>query len=131
VLVQITANAKQGIPITTVVARWTQRIARRTDYGTRRREGIKGPTVPHLILSDIKSLNIPVKDSDRGRRTSDMFFPEDAPTDHLEVKLAALESPTKLRPDYSTAASMSARKRKRDGSGLLGQSDANNDVATV
>jgi hypothetical protein len=87
--------------------------------------------VPHLILSDIKSLNIPVKDSDRGRRTSDMFFPEDALTDHLEVKLAVLESPTKLRPDYSAAASMSARKRKRDGSGLLGQSDANNDVATV
>jgi hypothetical protein len=76
--------------------------------------------MPHLILSDIKSLNIPVKDSDRGRRTSDMFFPEDAPTDHLEVKLAALESLTKLRPDYSTAALMSARKRKRDSLGLLG-----------
>jgi hypothetical protein len=85
----------------------------------------------HLILSNIKSLNILVKDSDRGRRTSDMFFLEDALMDHLEVKLAALESLTKLRLDYSTTALMSARKYKQDSLGLLGQSDINNDVATI
>jgi len=131
VLVQITANAKQGIPMTTAVARWTQHIARRTDHGTRRRERIRGPTVPHLILSDIKPLNIPVKDSDKGRRTSDMFFPEDAPTDRLEVKLAALTSPSRSRPDYSAARPLSAKKRKRDGSGMVEQSDADGVVAAV
>jgi hypothetical protein len=68
VLVQITANAKQGIPISTAVARWTEHIERRTDHGRRRREGIKGPTVPYLILSDIKRLNLPVEDADHGRR---------------------------------------------------------------
>lgn len=81
VLVQITANAKQGIPIATAITRWTEHIARPTDHGRRRREGTKGPTVPHLILSDIKLLNLLVEDADHGRRTSDMFFPEDAPLD--------------------------------------------------
>lgn len=129
VLVQITANAKQGIPMADAVARWVEHISRRTDHGTRRRERIRGPTVPHLTLSDIKPLNNPIRDSDKGRRTSDMFFPEDAPTDRLEVKLAALKSPAKSRPDYSAAAPVSARKRKRDGPGVVEQSDADEDVA--
>lgn len=111
------------------IARWVEHISRRTDHGTRRRERIRGPTVPHLILSDIKPLNNPVKDSDKGRRTSDMFFPKDAPTDRLEVKLAALKSPAKSRPDYSAAAPVSARKRKRDGPSVVERSDADEDVA--
>lgn len=131
VLVQITANAKQDIPMATAVARWEGHIARRTDHGTRRRERIRGPTVPHLILSDIKPLNNPVKDSDKGRRTSDMFFSEDAPTDRLEVKLAALNSPSKSRPDYPAAAPVSARNRKRDGPKMVERSDADEDVAAV
>lgn len=135
VLVQITANAKQGIPMATAIARWEGHIARRTDHGTRRRERIRGPTVPHLILSDIKPLNNPVKDSDKGRRTSDMFFPEDAPADRLEVKLASLKSPAKSGPDYSAAAPVSARKRKRDRPGTVEQSnadaDADDDVAAA
>jgi hypothetical protein len=112
VLVQITANAKQGIPISTAVARWTEHIERRTDHGRRRREGIKGPTVPYLILSDIKRLNLPVEDADHGRRTSEMFFPEEAPLDRLKIKLATPKSPA--RPDYSRVGkSASAKKRKR------------------
>jgi hypothetical protein len=87
--------------------------------------------VPHLILSEIKPLNGPVKDSDRGRRTSDMFFPEDAPTDRLEVKLAALTSPSWSRQDYSAAAPVSARKRKRDGRGIVEQFNADGDVAAA
>jgi hypothetical protein len=74
----------------------------------------------YLILSDIKSLNILVKDSDKGRYTSDMFFLEDALMDYREVKLAILESLTKLRLDYSATTLISARKRKRDSLGLLG-----------
>jgi hypothetical protein len=113
VLVQITANAKQGIPIATAITRWTEHIARRTDYGRRRREGIKGPTVPYLILSDIKRLNLPIEDADHGRRTSEIFFPEDAPLDRLEIKLATPKP--SARPDYSKAGgqTISARKRKR------------------
>jgi hypothetical protein len=87
--------------------------------------------VPHLILSDIKPLNSPVKDSDKGRRTSDMFFPEDAPTDRLEVKLATLTSPSGSRLDYSAAAPVSARKRKRDGLGMVEQSEVDEDVSAV
>jgi hypothetical protein len=112
VLVQITANAKQGIPISTAVTRWTEHIERRTDYSRRRREGIKGPTVPYLMLSDIKRLNLPVEDSDYGRRTSEMFFPEDALLDRLEIKLATPKSSTRL--DYSKVGkSALAKKRKR------------------
>jgi hypothetical protein len=113
VLVQITANAKQGIPVAIAITRWTEHIARRTDHGRRRREGIKGPTVPYLILSDIKRLNLPIEDSDHGRRTSEMFFPEDAPLDRLEIKLATPKP--SVRPDYSKAGGQtaSARKRKR------------------
>lgn len=111
--------------------RWTQHIVRRTDHGTRRRKRIIGPTVPHLILSDIRPLNTPVKDSDKGRRTSDMFFPEDAPMDRLEVKLAALTSPSRPKPDYSAASSASARKRKRDGLGMVEQSDVDANAAAV
>ena len=131
VLVQITANARQGIPMADAIARWIEHISRRTDHGTRRRDRIRGPTVPHLILSDIKPLNTPIKDSDKGRRTSDMFFPEDAPTDRLEVKLAALTSPSRPRPDYSAAGPVSVKKRKRDGLGPVEQSDADGDVAAV
>jgi hypothetical protein len=113
ILVQITTNAKQGIPIATAIARWTEHIARRTDHSRRRREGIKGPTVPYLILSDIKRLNLPVEDADHGRRTSEIFFPEDAPLDRLEIKLATLKP--SARPDYSKAGGQiaSARKHKR------------------
>lgn len=128
VLVQITANAKQGIPMADAVGRWVEHISRRTDHGIRRRERIRGPTVRHLILSDIKPLNIPIKDSDKGRRTSDMFFPEDAPTDRLEVKLAALKSPAKSGPDHSAAAQPSARKRKRDGPGVVERVEAGESV---
>jgi hypothetical protein len=112
VLVQITVNAKQGIPISTAVARWTEHIERRTDHSRRRREGIKGLTVPYLILSDIKRLNLPVEDADHSRRTSEMFFPEDALLDRLEIKLATPKSPA--RPDYSRVGkSASAKRRKR------------------
>jgi len=116
-LVQMTANAKQNISLSDAVARWTDRITRRTDHGIRRAEGIRGPTVPHLILSDVKHLNRIIKDDDRGRRTSDMFFPEDAPTDGLEVKLAALQSTPLRRPDYLASGRRgTAKKRKRGGS---------------
>jgi hypothetical protein len=112
VLVQITANAKQGIPVATAITRWTEHIARRTDHGRRRREGIRGPTVPHLILSDIKRLNLPVEDADYGKRTSDVFFPKDAPLDRLEIKLGTPKS--SARPDYSKAGqTASVKKRKR------------------
>ena len=117
--------------MSTAIARWTQHITRRTDHSIRRRERIRGLTVLHLILSDIRPLNTLVKDSDKGRRTSDMFFPEDAPIDRLEVKLATLTSLSRPRLDYSAAGLLSARKRKRDSLGVVEQSDVDRDAATV
>lgn len=60
-----------------------------------------------------------------------MFFLENALTDRLEVKLAVLKLLVKSRPDYSTAALVSARKRKRNGLVLLRQPVIGEDVATV
>jgi hypothetical protein len=113
-----TANAKQDIPMDSAIARWMQHIVRWTDHGTRRRERIRGPTVPHLILSDTKTLNSPVRYSDKGRRTSDMFFPEYAPTDRLEVKLAALKWQAKSRLDFSAAENASGMDQGYLGSPL-------------
>lgn len=87
--------------------------------------------MPYLILSDIKSLDNLIKDYDKGRCTNNMFFPEDAPTDQLEVKLAALKLLSKSRPDYSAAALVSTRKRKRDGPGMVERPDAEEHVAAV
>jgi hypothetical protein len=60
-----------------------------------------------------------------------MFFPEDALMDRLEVKLAALTSLSRPRPDYSAAGPASARKRKRDGLGTVEQSDVDGNAAAV
>jgi hypothetical protein len=70
--------------------------------------------VPHLILSDIKRLNLPVEDTDHGRRTSDMFFPKDAPLDRLEIKLGTPMS--SARPDYSKAGQTKLVKKRKRGS---------------
>ena len=68
--------------------------------------------MPYLILSDIKRLNLPVEDADHGKRTSDVFFPKDAPLDRLEIKLSTPKS--SARPDYSKGGqTTSAKKRKR------------------
>jgi hypothetical protein len=38
---------------------------------------------------------------------------------------------SRSKPDYSAAGPVSARKRKRDGSGMVEQPDADGDVAAV
>jgi len=68
--------------------------------------------VPYLILSNIKRLNLLIKDADHSRHTSEMFFPKEALLDRLEIKLATPKSPA--RPDYSRVGkSASAKKCKR------------------
>ena len=68
--------------------------------------------MPYLIMFDIKRLNLPVEDADHGKRTSDVFFPKDAPLDRLEIKLGTPRS--SARPDYSKVGrTASVKKRKR------------------
>ena len=68
---------------------WIKAAYRRNDYGERRRLGIKSKTTPYIIPDDVATLNRIVKDEDRGRRTSDMFFPEEAKEDRLRVEIVA------------------------------------------
>jgi hypothetical protein len=69
--------------------------------------------VPHLILSDIKRLNLPVEDADHSKRTSNVFFPKDALLDWLEIKLGTLR--LSARPDYSKAGQTTLVKKRKRG----------------
>lgn len=78
-----------------------------------------GQTLPHVVGNASEDRQLPTlyflisSISTSPSKTPIMAFQEDAPSDRLEIKLAAPGSPAKSRPDYSTAAkTMSARKRK-------------------
>ena len=88
-LTQMAANAKQGLSLEAAREHWIKAAHRRNDYGERRRLGIKSKTTPYIIPDDVATLNRIVKDEDRGRRTSDMFFPEEAKEDRLRVEIVA------------------------------------------
>jgi len=77
-LTQIAANAKQGMSTITAIAGWSWALQERNDYGARRRLGIKSKATPYLIPNDVASLNRGALEGRRGKRTSEMWFPEDA-----------------------------------------------------
>ena len=117
-LTQIAANAKQGLSLETAVEGWADARYRRNDYSERRRLGIKSKTTPYVIPDDIATLNKIVKDEDRGRRTSDMFFPEEAKEDRLRVEIVAPTSTSKyvaslLRYVEGRRSKTSTTKRRR------------------
>ena len=120
--------------MTTAIAGWSRALQERNDYGARRRLGIKSNATPYLIPNDVASLNRGTLESRRGKRTSEMWFPEDAKEDHLRVELVPPPSTRMVRPepDYvESAASRPATKRKRthDGerSGAVTDSRGSND----
>ena len=115
------ANAKQGISLEMAVDRWRSAIHDRTDFGRRRELRIKGPVTPYLVLGDVASLNQVTEDKDKGRRTNDIFFPDEAGDERLKVEVvpnAPAAAPTAdptptTKPDYSRGSRpRSSRKRK-------------------
>ena len=88
-LMNMAANAKQGFILEHVVEGWAEAVYRRNDFGERRRLGIRSKTTPYLLPDDVATLNKIAKDEDRGRRTSDTFFPGDAKEDRLRVEIIA------------------------------------------
>lgn len=117
-LMNMAANAKQGFLLQQAVEGWAEAIHRRNDYGERRRLGIRSKATPYLIPDDVATLNKIAKDEDRGRRTSDMFFPEDAKEDRLRVEIIAPPPTSKIAtpPNYAEGSrpkATTATRKKR------------------
>jgi hypothetical protein len=116
-LIQIAANAKQGISLENAVESWTQAIQKRNDPATRREQRSKSRVTPYVMPSDVALLNRVDKNADMGRRTCDMFFPKEAKEDTLRVELLVQSSTPKTppsRPDYSVGSKPRiVRKRKK------------------
>lgn len=135
VLTEMAANAKQGISCDMAVDRWRSAIHDRTDFGRRRELRIKTPVTPYLVLSDVASLNQVTEDKDKGRRTTDVFFPDEAGDERLKLEVvpnAPAAAPTTVptpiaKPDYSAGnRPRPSRKRKsvsKVADEALGQSD--------
>ena len=117
-LMNLAANAKQGFLLEHAVEGWAEAVYRRNDFGERRRLGIRSKATPYLIPDDVATLNKIAKDEDRGRRTSDIFFPEDAKEDQLKVEIIAPPSTSKIAtpPNYAEGsrpkATTAARKKR-------------------
>lgn len=115
-LTEMAANAKQGYLLEDAIEAWAEAICRRNDYGERRRLGIKSKTTRYIIPEDVASLNRIANDEDRGRRTSDMFFPDEAKEDRLKVEIIAPTSAsTKIAtpPNYTDGRRPNSTKTKR------------------
>ena len=116
ILIQIAANAKQGISFDSAVESWTRAIHKRNDPMSRRENSIRSKTTPYTMPNDVASLNRGVKNASKSSRTSDMFFPEEAKEDRLRVELVPLvtTSVPSPRPDYFAGAkSRKMQKRKQ------------------
>lgn len=115
-LVQMAANAKQGISLEDAVESWTQAIHKRNDPVARRENNIRSKTTAYIMPNDVASLNRSAKDTDKAKRTSEMFFPDEVKEDRLRVELVPPPPTSYLspRPDYSAAAkTRKVQKRKR------------------
>ncbi|KAK5109482.1 hypothetical protein LTR85_002685 [Meristemomyces frigidus] len=130
-LTEMATNAKQGIDCERARECWRTAVHNRTDYGVRRELGLKGPLTPHLLPSDVAALNWVVNDTDHGRRTSDIFFPEGAKEDQLRVELVAPGGvAVSSKRKHSTAPpARGAQKRKRESTliPVLAENDVDED----
>lgn len=134
-LIQMAATAKQGISLRDAVESWRAARHDRTDYARRRDLKIQGPTTPALIPRDVAPPSRVTDTRARGRRTTEVFFPDDAKEDELRVELVvpatSKPAPLSLPLNYHEAgrATTSGRKRKRgegeedDLGGALGATD--------
>ncbi|KAK0302339.1 hypothetical protein LTR01_008808, partial [Friedmanniomyces endolithicus] len=64
-------------------------IEHRNNHGNRRRLGIRFKVTPYLLPANIATLNQTSSAGSGARRTSEMFFPEDATEDRPRVELMA------------------------------------------
>ena len=116
-LVQIAANAKQGISIEKAVESWTEAIHKRNNPATRREQGSKSRVTPFVMPNDVALLNQVAGNAQKGRRTCEIFLPEDVKEDRLRVDVVSLlSSPRSVpaKPDYSVGSKpRKSQKRKK------------------
>jgi hypothetical protein len=107
----IAANAKQKIPFDVA-----ESIGRRRDERVRKELRMRCPRSPFIITDDVRSLNQTLDPAQRGRRTTDVFYPEEPAEHQLRVELV---TPGSKRNAPPTTANSGKQKRRRLGSDAL------------
>jgi hypothetical protein len=112
----IAANAKQKISFEVARDAWAESIGRRRDERVRKEMRMRCPRSPFIITDDVRSLNQILDPAKRGRRTTDVFYPEEPAEHQLRVELV---TPGSKRSAPSTTAKSGKQKRRRLGSDAL------------
>lgn len=105
----IAANAKQQIPFSVARDAWASSIARRRDERVRKELRMRCPRSPFIITDDVRSLNQIHDPAKRGRRTTDVFYPEEPAEHQLIVELVTAGSKRGAPP----ATTKSARQKRQ------------------
>lgn len=106
----IAANAKQQIPFDVARDAWAESIGRRRDERVRKELRMRCPRSPFIITDDVRSLNQILDPAKRGRRTTDVFYPEEPAEHQLIVELVTAGSERSAPP---VTAKSGKRKRQR------------------
>jgi hypothetical protein len=114
----IAANAKR-LPLEEACRGWAESIGRRRDERIRKEMRMRSPRSPFIIPEDVRSLNKITDPAQLGRRTTEVFYPDEAAEDQLRVELL----PPSAKRDYSGFGPSRARVQKRRRTGVGGESD--------
>jgi hypothetical protein len=112
----VAANAKQGLTFRDACRGWAESISRRRDERVRKEMRMRCPRSPFIIPEDVRSLNNIVDPAQQGRRTTEVFYPNEPAEDQLKVELV----PPSAKRNYSEFGPTRGCKRKRQGNGQCG-----------
>jgi hypothetical protein len=110
----IAANAKQKIPFEVARDGWAESIGRRRDERIRKELRMRCPRSPFIITDDVRSLNQIADPAERGRRTTDVFYPEEPAEHQLRVELVTPGS-KRCAPPFTAESEKRKRQRVRSG----------------
>lgn len=91
-------------------------MSRRRDERVRKEMRMRCPRSPFIIPEDVRSLNNIADPAQQGRRTTEVFYPDEPAEDELKVELV----PPSAKRNYSEFGPARGRKRKRHGNGQCG-----------
>lgn len=109
----IAANAKQGMRLDVARTAWAESIRRRRDERMRKELRMRCPRSPFIITEDVRSLNQIADPEQQGRRTSEMFYPDEPAEDQLRVELVTPRSRPNAPERRETLDHILAQNEKR------------------
>jgi len=96
---------------------WMAAIYKRNNLAIRKEKGSKSRVTPYVMPNDVALLNQVARNAQKGRRTCEIFLPEDVKEDRLRVDVVSLlSSPRSVhpKPDYSFGSKpRKSQKRKK------------------